>query len=182
MGVPDFGAYNRAVRDKTGLDSLGTTADVVYHGSGGHNVAVETPDAQFIKELANHGARHSPTGFSWGYAGSGPAALARSLLIHALGDAASCPMCNGTHIIVWSLDAEEPRPWEASGGGAGEPCSACDDGFRRLPYQDFKFEIVARWPQDAEWRVSRTEVLAWLRKYAGREDGWSWLTKAARGR
>lgn len=33
----------------------------------------------------HHHVRHSPTGFGWGYAGSGPADLARSLLWDALG-------------------------------------------------------------------------------------------------
>ena len=32
-----------------------------------------------------HLVRHSPTGMAWGYAGSGPADLARSLLAHFLG-------------------------------------------------------------------------------------------------
>jgi hypothetical protein len=32
-----------------------------------------------------HNERHSPDGFEWGYAGSGPADLARSILTHALG-------------------------------------------------------------------------------------------------
>jgi hypothetical protein len=32
-----------------------------------------------------HLVRHSPTGMDWGYAGSGPADLARSLLAHVLG-------------------------------------------------------------------------------------------------
>ena len=31
-------------------------------------------------------ANHSPTGFEWGYGGSGPAQLALALLAHALGD------------------------------------------------------------------------------------------------
>jgi hypothetical protein len=30
--------------------------------------------------------RHSPTGFEWGYSGSGPAQLALALLVDALGD------------------------------------------------------------------------------------------------
>lgn len=34
-----------------------------------------------------HLVRHSPDGFNWGYAGSGPAELARSLLIDYLGAA-----------------------------------------------------------------------------------------------
>lgn len=33
-----------------------------------------------------HKVRHSPTGFEWGYAGSGPADLSRSLLAHHLND------------------------------------------------------------------------------------------------
>lgn len=32
-----------------------------------------------------HVVRHSPTGFEWGYGGSGPADLARSILIDAAG-------------------------------------------------------------------------------------------------
>jgi hypothetical protein len=32
-----------------------------------------------------HNELHSPDGFEWGYAGSGPADLARSILTHALG-------------------------------------------------------------------------------------------------
>lgn len=31
-------------------------------------------------------ANHSPTGFEWGYAGSGPAQLALAILAHAIGD------------------------------------------------------------------------------------------------
>jgi hypothetical protein len=34
-----------------------------------------------------HLVRHSPDGFNWGYAGSGPADLARSLLVDCLGSA-----------------------------------------------------------------------------------------------
>jgi hypothetical protein len=33
-----------------------------------------------------HFVRHSPTGFQWGYGGSGPADLARSILLDALGE------------------------------------------------------------------------------------------------
>lgn len=32
-----------------------------------------------------HVVRHSPTGFEWGYGGSGPADLARSILVDAVG-------------------------------------------------------------------------------------------------
>jgi hypothetical protein len=33
----------------------------------------------------HHEVRHSPDGFAWGYAGSGPAELARCLLLDAMG-------------------------------------------------------------------------------------------------
>lgn len=42
-------------------------------------VEVVLPDGN--KELLNHIVHHSPTGLNWGYAGSGPADLARSILI-----------------------------------------------------------------------------------------------------
>ena len=64
-----------------------------------------------------HIKRHSPGGFEWGYAGSGPADLARSLLIDALGPAAACPLCDGTVYIAWREDlgdaAGDPVPYDA---------------------------------------------------------------------
>jgi hypothetical protein len=45
-------------------------------------VSVETGTAT---ELLKHEVRHSPSGFEWGYSGSGPADLARSLCAHVLG-------------------------------------------------------------------------------------------------
>lgn len=45
---------------------------------------VTVTDDQGTRPL-RHEARHNPTGFSWGYGGSGPADLARSLLADHLG-------------------------------------------------------------------------------------------------
>jgi Family of unknown function (DUF6166) len=58
----------------------------VYYGQPGGAVIVQT-DSRLAPlgpryDLANH----SPTGFSWGYGGSGPAQLALALLADALGD------------------------------------------------------------------------------------------------
>jgi len=47
---------------------------------GIHNVSARKLNPRF--DLANH----SPTGFEWGYGGSGPAQLALALLAHALDD------------------------------------------------------------------------------------------------
>lgn len=65
---------------------------------------------------------HSPTGFNWGYGGSGPAQLALAILADSVGDA---------------LALEH--------------------------YQDFKWEVIAKWPYEGG-RISRTEVRAWLRE------------------
>ena len=51
-----------------------------------HNgVSVTVDDGQGMQELT-HQVRHSPTGFEWGYGGSGPADLALSLLTDVLDD------------------------------------------------------------------------------------------------
>lgn len=106
--------------------------------------------------------RHSPTGFSWGYGGSGPADLARSLLIAALGDKANCDTCAGTRRIAWAETELEPRPFDLAVHPEGDAvkCFDCDDGYRRLPYHAFKFHYVAAFGD--EWRMTRAEILDWL--------------------
>jgi Family of unknown function (DUF6166) len=63
---------------------------------------------------------HSPTGFDWGYGGSGPAQLALALLADALGD---------------------------------------DDRAIRL-HQDFKFKVVACWPEGERWWITAEQIAA----------------------
>lgn len=65
---------------------------------------------------------HSPTGFSWGYAGSGPAQLALALLL-----------------------------------------DVTDDEFIALTYyQDFKWQVVAKWDTQQNWYMTSRQVLDWL--------------------
>lgn len=54
-------------------------------------------------------ANHSPTGFEWGYGGSGPAQLALALLADALGDddEAKCWYQEFKQALISSLDHEE---------------------------------------------------------------------------
>jgi hypothetical protein len=66
---------------------------------------------------------HSPTGFEWGYAGSGPAQLALAILADALGDdrralrlhqqfkAAYIQNLDRDEDADWSIDAGEVRRW-----------------------------------------------------------------------
>jgi Family of unknown function (DUF6166) len=51
-------------------------------------------------------ARHSPTGFEWGYGGSGPAQLALALLAHHLGAAAALELYQR---FKWSVVAKLNR-------------------------------------------------------------------------
>lgn len=60
-------------------------AEGAYHGSKRDNERrVEVVDADGARALHHH-VRLSPTGFAWGYSGSGPTDLARSLLADRLG-------------------------------------------------------------------------------------------------
>lgn len=123
--------------------------DVVYRGSRGDDpsdarvITVETVDGDLLGTM-RHVERHSPDGPNWGYAGSGPADCARSLLIAALGDAiAVCSECAGHGTTM-----------------TGVSCGFCDGGYTRLPYQTFKNRVVAH--LDTDWVLSRDQILAWL--------------------
>ena len=52
----------------------------VYHGTDGHQVTVDGDPLPLKPSLSVR--NHSPSGFSWGYGGSGPAQLALALLLH----------------------------------------------------------------------------------------------------
>ena len=51
-----------------------------------NNIVVVAEDGKDGRKL-EHQEKHSPDGFEWGYAGSGPADLARSILWDFLGQA-----------------------------------------------------------------------------------------------
>jgi hypothetical protein len=133
------------------------------------------------REPLRHVVKHSPTGFEWGYEGSGPAELARCLLIDVLGPAAVCPECNGTERCVWAgADGQELEPYDPVAHAEADPeligrCW-CDGGFRNLPYQDFKREVVARFGY-AGWQIDRGAILAWLVAHYP-EAPPTWLTSA----
>lgn len=61
-----------------------------YHGSGGHSVFKKLMPDGFDERLPLGPSLklrdHSPTGFSWGYSGSGPSQLSLALLLDATSD------------------------------------------------------------------------------------------------
>ena len=57
-----------------------------YLGKAPHGVVVRTADGKTrALGLFLHVRNHSPTGFSWGYGGSGPAQLALALCMESVG-------------------------------------------------------------------------------------------------
>jgi hypothetical protein len=122
--------------------------------------------------VLRHYVKHSPTGFSWGYGGSGPADLARCLLIDALGKWALCAECAGTGRQVYDEAAGAFVPFDPDADyspGEAETVGQCVDcyGTRftaavESNYQRFKFDVVAGLPQAGEWELSRDEIVGWL--------------------
>ena len=113
--------------------------------SSAHVVSV-WEDGRLVGTLAHH-VKHSPDGFSWGYGGSGPADLARCILIDHLGDKAWCPTCRGS----------------------GKECLDCwgeRTAFRPGLYQAFKFDVVARFPQAGQWTLDSDQIDQWLACHA----------------
>ena len=115
----------------------------------------------------------------WGYCGSGPADLARSLLIHALGDDSRCTVCDGSNNVVYdtATDTDVPaqrahdvaRLDEQLAAARFSPpmaCLACEGGWALTPatYQRFKFDVVAGLPATG-WTLTRAEVLTWYQRY-----------------
>jgi hypothetical protein len=137
-------AMNIVAGGCTGIPTMRPGTGVVYRGYGppdGRTVVVEV-NGRVIGTLP-HVVKHSPTGMTWGYAGSGPADLARSMLIHALRARPDCAECGGTGRNCWFCD-----------GGYTVPSPAM--------YQQFKFEAIARLPQNQSWSISQDSVLTWV--------------------
>jgi hypothetical protein len=79
--------------------------------SSSHLVVVRD---EWGQRLLAHRMRHSPTGFSWGYAGSGPADLARSILWDYLG-AEPRPRCYQDFKSQFIAGLAQDESWQLSG-------------------------------------------------------------------
>jgi len=91
---------------------------IAYHGyAKGHRVTVES---MYEVTPLRHHVRHSPDGFCWGYGGSGPAELARCLLMDFLGtepkeylyqDFKSQVIANLPMDQNWTLTYDQVQEW-----------------------------------------------------------------------
>lgn len=111
-----------------------------------------------FKEIRNH----SPTGFEWGYNGSGPAQLALAILADHFGPdhlPCYCPFCGS------SMD----------GSQCTEPECAYDarkDQYQSIQgevvhYQDFKRDIVCRF-RSLGFTLTSDEINTWVIQHAKR--------------
>lgn len=156
----------------------GIAAETVIHGyptTGTGEVVLEDPDGRELGTLPYYPLHAAPGGFAWGYGGAGPADLARSILIAVLGEASNCPTCAGTARVLATLEngkfAYEPYTPARVGTGLAEVCHHCEAGIKfpeHVDAQAFKWEYVAAWPQEQEFRVTAAEVRAWIERVAAR--------------
>jgi hypothetical protein len=105
----------------------------------GNTVMVMVERGDSDSYLLPHQVKHSPDGFEWGYFGSGPADLARSILAFAL-SAEMCLSCQGNGC------------WDCDAGLLGVPPSL---------YQTYKEDVIAGLPK-AGWTIQLSEVVDWL--------------------
>ena len=130
--------------------------------SGEALVLLETFDGELLGPLPHYG-KDSPEGYGWGYIGTGPSDLARSILVAVLGRDARCNTCEGTG-----------QTREHAGGGADTAetagrartgvihCDRCTGGIYTPWIDRFRREYVARWPIDQPWRIAGGEIREWL--------------------
>ena len=145
------------------LGGPGIADDTVICGypssSGRALVVLETSDGQPLGPLP-HYVRESPDGYGWGYIGSGPTDLARSILIAVLGDNARCLACEGSGRIATFQDL--PTVEADRNPDDLVRCPRCSDGIN-LPWaMRFRREYVAQWEIDKPWRITGEEIRSWL--------------------
>lgn len=104
---------------------------------------------------ARHIRNHSPSGFEWGYGGSGPAQLALAILADYLGPAKqpnACPFCEvqmkSGLCPECGYDPTEDQ-WGHIQGGI-------------LHYQDFKRDVVAKLATQ-QWELTGEQISQWIK-------------------
>ena len=104
----------------------------IYRGEPGGAVKVILPSGK--SRPLQHVVLHSPTGFGWGYEGSGPADLALSLLCDVLGESPSEKQIYHGRFRAYAH------------------------------HQDFKREFVAHWDFNSGFEIDSGTIADWLRQ------------------
>jgi hypothetical protein len=109
---------------------LARAAELATYGHQAREVVMLDGDA--VTRL-RHYPYHSPTGFEWGYNGSGPAELARCILLDHYG---VTPQRRGA--LYPPVAGELP-----------------------VSYQAFKFAVIGRLASSRAWSITTSEIEAW---------------------
>jgi hypothetical protein len=110
------------------------------------NATVVVQDDDGPRRPLKHFVRHSPSGFEWGYGGSGPADLARSILAHHLGGHVAPPvrvyqLFKFTIVAAfpkqeWTLTSNDITSWlDHELRSIGVKCARCADEGALWPEQ-----------------------------------------------
>lgn len=136
LGCADTRYKRKGIRIGVGVKS--------YHGYAGNDVhkPLIMVRTRTLTTLDHH-VRHSPDGFNWGYAGSGPADLARSILLDAFG---------------FKPCASYPKECACKAKWV-EPC-----------YQEFKDVFIAPLKQDTDWKLEQAPIMDWVFDYFSLSD------------
>ena len=122
--------------------TLGRDTLKTYYG---HAATTERPASVMVRDqrpqaLAHH-VRHSPTGFNWGYGGSGPSELSRCILLDSFG-ITECPF-------------------------APKECQ-CQSSWVEPTYQGFLSDVVSKLAKDEDWKLYQQDIADWVFDYLGR--------------
>lgn len=111
-----------------------------------------TPDSVIVEVLTfqkgrrplRHIPSHSPTGFSWGYGGSGPADLALAILVDHLKEHPPKDGYKNPKFSQWTVKS---KAWKH--------------------HQPFKWHFVAKF--EDEWELYDTQIEKWLKEQEGKD-------------
>ena len=109
-----------------------------YYGhvpTGDHSLYVTVRDHKKGLKALSHHLRYSPTGYNWGYGGSGPSELARCILLDAFG-VDDCP----------------DTPNECR----------CDNNWAESSYPAFRDSVISDLKQEEDWKLYQDWILDWV--------------------
>ncbi len=111
----------------------------IYRATRDRDATMIWVEEEERKEALRHVVLHSPTGFEWGYGGSGPADTALSILADYFGERPT------SSALAFGRLADDPMP-------------------RCLEYyQQFKWDFIAPAPREG-FEISTEQINSWLEK------------------
>lgn len=111
-------------------------------------VIQRAPDGRVATNVPRVLVDHSPTGFEFGYAGSGPADLALNI----------------AHQVALGLLPQADHAAAKVFGPGGDFKQACSREAYAM-HQDLKFHFIATLDQDGAYHIPWTEVEEWAKKW-----------------